>query len=165
MHITASVFINDDEQGLHANYEAWLERLAPHEPVSSYRHNLTGEDNADAHMKRQIMGREVLVAIEFGLGQIEPTAVFWRVMPFEALDQPPGLGGRECLIEGSFAVDVEVVLDQDDDLGVGEVGIGEVFQDMSIIHGSVSIGDLDVAPAFERREHHEQVGVPLRWYS
>ena len=66
MHITASVFINDDEQGLHADYETWLERLAPHEPVSSYRHNRTGEDNADAHMKRQIMGREVVVAITAG---------------------------------------------------------------------------------------------------
>jgi secondary thiamine-phosphate synthase enzyme len=66
MHITASIFINDDEQGLHADYEAWLERLAPHEPVSSYRHNRTGEDNADAHMKRQIMGREVVVAITAG---------------------------------------------------------------------------------------------------
>jgi secondary thiamine-phosphate synthase enzyme len=66
MHITASVFINDDEQGLHADYEAWLEKLAPHEPVSSYRHNRTGEDNADAHMKRQIMGREVVIAITAG---------------------------------------------------------------------------------------------------
>jgi len=56
MHITASVFINDDEKGLHADYDAWLERLAPHEPVSGYRHNRTGEDNADAHMKRQILG-------------------------------------------------------------------------------------------------------------
>ncbi len=63
MHITASVFINDDERGLHHDYSHWLERLAPHEPVSSYRHNDTGEDNADAHMKRQIMGREVVVAI------------------------------------------------------------------------------------------------------
>jgi secondary thiamine-phosphate synthase enzyme len=63
MHITASVFINDDESGLHADYEFWLEKLAPHEPVSGYRHNRTGEDNADAHMKRQIMGREVVVAI------------------------------------------------------------------------------------------------------
>jgi len=66
MHITASVFINDDESGLHADYDAWLERLAPHEPVSGYRHNRTGEDNADAHMKRQIMGREVVVAITAG---------------------------------------------------------------------------------------------------
>ena len=66
MHITASVFINDDEPGLHADYEAWLERLAPHEPVSGYHHNQTGEDNADAHMKRQIMGREVVVAITAG---------------------------------------------------------------------------------------------------
>ena len=66
MHITASVFINDDESGLHADYEKWLEQLAPHEPVSSYRHNRTGEDNADAHMKRQVMGREVVVAITEG---------------------------------------------------------------------------------------------------
>ena len=65
MHITASVFINDDESGLHHDYEVWLEKLAPHEPVSGYRHNV-GEDNADAHMKRQIMGREVLVAVSGG---------------------------------------------------------------------------------------------------
>jgi secondary thiamine-phosphate synthase enzyme len=66
MHITASVFINDDEAGLHQDYEKWLEQLAPHEPVSQYRHNQTGEDNADAHMKRQIMGREVVVAVTAG---------------------------------------------------------------------------------------------------
>jgi secondary thiamine-phosphate synthase enzyme len=66
MHITASVFINDDEPGLHRDYEAWLEELAPHEPVSRYRHNLTGEDNGDAHLKRQVMGREVVVAITAG---------------------------------------------------------------------------------------------------
>jgi len=66
MHITASVFINDDESGLHADYEKWLEKLAPHEPTSQYRHNRTGEDNADAHLKRQIMGREVVVAITQG---------------------------------------------------------------------------------------------------
>jgi secondary thiamine-phosphate synthase enzyme len=66
MHITASVFINDNESGLHHDYDAWLERLAPHEPVRSYRHNDTGEDNADAHLKRQIMGREVVVAITNG---------------------------------------------------------------------------------------------------
>ncbi|HUV30030.1 MAG TPA: secondary thiamine-phosphate synthase enzyme YjbQ [Acidobacteriota bacterium] len=66
MHITASVFINDDEKGLHEDYEAWLEQLAPHEPVSRYRHNLTGEDNGDAHLKRQVMGREVVVAITGG---------------------------------------------------------------------------------------------------
>jgi len=65
MHITASVFINDDESGLHHDYEVWLEKLAPHEPVSGYKHN-RGEDNADAHMKRQIMGREVVVAITEG---------------------------------------------------------------------------------------------------
>jgi secondary thiamine-phosphate synthase enzyme len=66
MHITASVFINDDEAGLHEDYEKWLEGLAPHEPVSQYRHNRTGEDNADAHLKRQVMGREVVVAITRG---------------------------------------------------------------------------------------------------
>ena len=66
MHITASVFINDDEHGLHQDYDRWLEKLAPHEPVSGYRHNDTGEDNADAHMNRQIMGREVLVAVTDG---------------------------------------------------------------------------------------------------
>ncbi len=65
MHITASVFINDDESGLHHDYKIWLEKLAPHEPVSGYRHNV-GEDNADAHMKRQIMGREVVVAVTGG---------------------------------------------------------------------------------------------------
>jgi secondary thiamine-phosphate synthase enzyme len=66
MHITASVFINDDERGLHHDYTQWLEKLAPHEPLQFYRHNDTGEDNADAHMKRQIMGREVVVAITDG---------------------------------------------------------------------------------------------------
>ena len=66
MHITASVFINDDERGLHKDYDDWLEELAPHAPTSQYRHNLTGEDNADAHLKRQIMGREVVVAITDG---------------------------------------------------------------------------------------------------
>jgi secondary thiamine-phosphate synthase enzyme len=66
MHITASVFINDDESGLHADYETWLEGLAPHEPVDGYLHNRTGEDNADAHLKRQLMGREVVVAVTNG---------------------------------------------------------------------------------------------------
>jgi secondary thiamine-phosphate synthase enzyme len=66
MHITSSVFINDDESGLHQDYEVWLERLAPHAPVSQYQHNRTGEDNADAHLKRQIMGREVVVAVTNG---------------------------------------------------------------------------------------------------
>jgi secondary thiamine-phosphate synthase enzyme len=65
MHITASVFINDDEPGLHHDYDVWLEKLAPHAPVSQYRHNVS-EDNADAHMKRQIMGREVVVAVTNG---------------------------------------------------------------------------------------------------
>ncbi|TLY06917.1 MAG: YjbQ family protein [Thaumarchaeota archaeon] len=66
MHITASVFINDNETGLHQDYERWLEELAPHEPVSKYEHNKTGEDNADAHLKRQVMGREVVIAITKG---------------------------------------------------------------------------------------------------
>jgi secondary thiamine-phosphate synthase enzyme len=63
MHITASVFINDDEPGLHKDYARWLEELAPHEPIARYQHNKTGEDNGDAHIKRQVMGREVVVAI------------------------------------------------------------------------------------------------------
>ncbi len=71
MHITASVFINDDESGLHHDYKIWLEKLAPHEPVSGYRHNV-GEDNADAHMKRQVMGREVVVAITGGRLDLGP---------------------------------------------------------------------------------------------
>lgn len=66
MHITASVFINDNESGLHQDYADWLEQLAPHEPVSHYRHNRTGEDNGDAHLKRQVMGREVVVAVTKG---------------------------------------------------------------------------------------------------
>ena len=72
MHITASVFINDDESGLHHDYEVWLEKLAPHAPTSAYRHNRTGEDNADAHLKRQIMGREVVVAITKGKLDLGP---------------------------------------------------------------------------------------------
>ena len=66
MHITASVFVNDDERGLHSDFEKWLEHIAPHEPVSAYSHNLTGENNADAHLKRQIMGREAIIAVTDG---------------------------------------------------------------------------------------------------
>jgi len=66
MHITASVFVNDDEKGLHRDYERWLESLAPHEPTSHYDHNLTGEDNGDAHLKRQVMGRSVTLAVTDG---------------------------------------------------------------------------------------------------
>ena len=72
MHITASVFINDEEEGLKHDYDVWLEKLAPHEPTSQYRHNRTGEDNADAHLKRQIMGREVVVAITNGKLDLGP---------------------------------------------------------------------------------------------
>ena len=78
MHITASVFINDNEQGLHADYEKWLEGLAPHEPTKQYLHNNTGEDNADAHLKRQVMGREVVVAITKGRLDFGPwEAIFY----------------------------------------------------------------------------------------
>jgi secondary thiamine-phosphate synthase enzyme len=72
MHITASVFVNDDESGLHHDYEKWLEELAPHEPISQYQHNRTGEDNADAHLKRQIMGREAVIAITKGRLDLGP---------------------------------------------------------------------------------------------
>jgi len=72
MHITASVFINDDERGLHADYERWLEEIAPHAPTTAYKHNLTGEDNGDAHIKRQIMGRDVTVAITDGALDLGP---------------------------------------------------------------------------------------------
>ena len=72
MHITASVYINDDEGGLIQDYDCWLEGLAPHQPISQYQHNRTGEDNADAHLKRQIMGREVVVAITDGRLDLGP---------------------------------------------------------------------------------------------
>jgi len=72
MHITASVFINDDERGLHADFEKWLEGLAPHAPIEQYRHNDTGEDNADAHLKRSVMGREVVVAVTDGRLEFGP---------------------------------------------------------------------------------------------
>ena len=78
MHITASVFINDNERGLHDDYKRWLEELAPHEPISRYKHNRTGEDNGDAHHKRQIMGREVVIAITEGRLDLGPwEAIFY----------------------------------------------------------------------------------------
>jgi secondary thiamine-phosphate synthase enzyme len=86
MHITASVFINDDESGLHHDYEVFLEKLAPHEPTSNYRHNLTGEDNGDAHIKRQLMGREVVVAITQGRMDFGP----WEQIFYGEFD-----GGRK----------------------------------------------------------------------
>jgi len=82
MHITASVFINDDEPGLHDDYEQWLEKLAPHEPISQYRHNNTGEDNGDAHLKRQVMGREVVVAITDGKFDFGP----WEQIHYAEFD-------------------------------------------------------------------------------
>jgi secondary thiamine-phosphate synthase enzyme len=66
MHITSSIFVNDDESGLHHDFDRWLETLAPHSPTTQYRHNDTGEDNADAHLKRQLMGREAVIAITNG---------------------------------------------------------------------------------------------------
>ena len=82
MHITASVFINDNESGLHHDYEKWLEELAPHEPIDHYRHNDTGEDNADAHLKRQVMGREVVVAITDGQLDFGP----WETIFYGEID-------------------------------------------------------------------------------
>lgn len=82
MHITASVFINDNESGLHADYKRWLEDLAPHEPISRYAHNRTGEDNGDAHHKRQIMGREVVVAITDGKLDLGP----WEALFYGEFD-------------------------------------------------------------------------------
>src|SRR5438046_1149851 len=79
-------------------------------------------------------------------------------MPFEALDQPPGFVGRKGFVERSLGVNVEIVLDQNDGLGAREVDIGQVFQDMSIIHGGMAIRNFDMAPAFERSKHHEEVG-------
>ena len=92
MHITASVFINDDESGLHHDYKKWLESLAPHEPISQYRHNDTGEDNADAHIKRQIMGREVVVAITNGKLDFGP----WEQIFYGEFD---GLRKKKVLIK------------------------------------------------------------------
>ena len=92
MHITASVFINDNESGLHQDYDKWLEKLAPHEPTSQYLHNRTGEDNADAHMKRQIMGREVVVAITKGKLDFGP----WEQIFYGEFD---GLRKKRALVK------------------------------------------------------------------
>ena len=91
MHITASVFINEDEPGLHQDYERWLEKLAPHEPVSQYRHNI-GEDKADAHLKRQVMGREVVVAVTKGKLDFGP----WEQIFYGEFN---GRGKRRILIK------------------------------------------------------------------
>ncbi len=92
MHITASVFINDDEGGLHQDYARWLEQLAPHEPISRYLHNRTGEDNGDAHLKRQVMGREVVVAITKGKLDFGP----WEQIFYGEFD---GLRRKRVLIK------------------------------------------------------------------
>ena len=92
MHITASVFINDNESGLHHDYEKWLEELAPHEPIDHYRHNDTGEDNADAHLKRQVMGREVVVAITDGQLDFGP----WEAIFYGEFD---GIRNKRVLVK------------------------------------------------------------------
>ena len=92
MHITASVFINDDESGLHADYERWLEKLAPEKPHAQYDHNRTGEDNADAHLKRQLMGREVVVAVTQGALDLGP----WEQIFYGEFD---GLRRKRALIK------------------------------------------------------------------
>jgi secondary thiamine-phosphate synthase enzyme len=92
MHITASVFINDDERGLHADYEKWLEKLAPEKPHSAYDHNRTGEDNADAHLKRTIMGREVVVAVTDGRLDLGP----WEQIFYGEFD---GLRRKRVLVK------------------------------------------------------------------
>ncbi len=92
MHITASVFINDDESGLHADFEQWLERLAPEKPHAQYRHNRTGEDNADAHLKRTIMGREVVVAVSGGKLDLGP----WEQVFYGEFD---GLRRKRVLVK------------------------------------------------------------------
>ena len=92
MHITASVFINDEERGLHHDFKEFLERLAPHEPTSQYRHNETGEDNADAHLKRQIMGREVVLAITEGMLDMGP----WEQIFYGEWD---GRRQKRCLVK------------------------------------------------------------------
>ena len=92
MHITASVFINDDESGLHQDFDKWLEELAPHDPTDQYKHNDTGEDNADAHLKRQIMGREVIVAITNGKLDFGP----WEQIFYGEFD---GLRNKRVLVK------------------------------------------------------------------
>ena len=92
MHITASVFINDDESGLHADFERWLEKLAPEKPHTAYDHNRTGEDNADAHLKRTIMGREVVVAVTAGKHDFGP----WERIFYGEFD---GLRRKRVLIK------------------------------------------------------------------
>lgn len=92
MHITASVFINDDERGLHGDFEKWLEQLAPEKPHSHYRHNDTGEDNADAHLKRKIMGREVVVAVTVGRLDFGP----WEQIFYAEFD---GLRRKRALVK------------------------------------------------------------------
>ena len=117
-------------------------------------------------MRLSFVGNPAIEALgrkhaEFGLRQIKPADVLWSVVPFEALDQSPGFHGRKSFVERRFAVDVEIVLDQNDGLDVGEVAIGQFFQDLGIVHGGMAIGDFDMAPAFERCKHHEDVDAAV----
>ena len=106
--------------------------------------------------QRRFVGNAAVEALraqnaEFGFGEVEPTAVLGSVVPFEALRQAAGFGGRKGLVKRSRAVDIEIVLDENDLRGAGKVMIGQFFQHLSIVDGSMAIGDLDMAPAFEGR--------------
>ena len=95
---------------------------------------------------------------EFGFGHVQPAAVFWRVMPFEPLNQPARLGGRKGLIERRRLVDVEIVLHKRDLLRLPKVRVGQILEDLGVVDGGMAIGDLDIPPALQRGEHHEQIG-------
>ena len=95
---------------------------------------------------------------EFGFGHVEPTAVLGRVMPFEALDEPARLGRGKGLIERGWLVGIEIILHQHDFHRVGKMRVGQIPEHVGIIDGGVAVGDLDMSPAFQRREHHEQIG-------
>ena len=102
---------------------------------------------------------------EFGFGKIKPAAVLGRVVPFEALDQPSGYGGRECLVERRLAVNIEIVLDQHDRLGEREVDIGQILEHVAIVDGGMAICYLDMAPASSGANSMNRLAVPLRSYS
>jgi len=101
MHITASVFINDDEPGLHRDFKRWLDELAPHEPINMYHHNKTGEDNADAHLKRQIMGREVVVAVTNGRLDLGP----WEQIFYGEFD---GRRPKRVLVKSYWRINLDI---------------------------------------------------------
>ena len=115
MHITASVYINDDERGLLSDYETWLEGLAPHAPISQYQHNRTGEDNADAHLKRQVMGREVVVAVTNG--RLDGSA--------EGFDRAQPRASPEPLAPGSGSWGSAGWLTRESRWAAAEAGVGQ----------------------------------------